>query len=230
VNASVPVALVFVHHGYNGSADQIRQVTHFDTIADEKGFVVAFPEGAGATWNAGLGVCGFGQFVTGLSDDFGFVAEMIATIDQRVRVDHRRVFTTGFSMGGYFANNIGCNRPDLVHAIAPHSGGGPPAGCNSQPMPALILHGSVDSLIWYMCGLQARDAWVAHNHCSSQVDVVPVKGGACEWSRGCAPGGQVTFCHFDGMDHGWAGATGKDGGGSQYEDASRVIWDFFSKL
>jgi polyhydroxybutyrate depolymerase len=225
----VPVPLLFVHHGYNGSADQIRQLTRFDKIADEKGFVVAFPEGAGATWNAGLGVCGFGQFVTGLSDDFSFVAEMITTILGKVQVDRNRVFTTGFSMGGYFANNIGCNRPDLVRGIAPHSGGGPPAGCKTNPVPALIVHGSIDSLIWYMCGQQARDAWVSHNRCSTQVDVVPVKGGACEWNRNCPRGGQVTFCHFDGMDHGWAGATGKDGGGTQYEDASRVIWDFFSK-
>jgi polyhydroxybutyrate depolymerase len=225
----VPVPLLFVHHGYNGSADQIRQLTHFDSIADEKGFVVAFPEGAGATWNAGLGVCGFGQFVTGLADDFTFVAEMITTTAARVTVDRARVFTTGFSMGGYFANNIGCNRPDLVRGIAPHSGGGPPAGCKADPVPALIVHGTIDSLIWYMCGQQARDAWVSHNRCSTQVDVVPVKGGACEWNRGCPRGGQVTFCHFDGMDHGWAGATGKDGGGAQYEDVSRVIWDFFSK-
>lgn len=230
LNTSVPVPLVFVHHGYNGSADQIRELTHFDNLADENGFVVAFPEGAGATWNAGLGVCGFGQFVTGISDDFTFVSEMIATIAQSVAIDRRRVFTTGFSMGGYFANNIGCNRPDLVRGIAPHSGGGPPAGCQSGPMPALILHGTLDSLIWYMCGQQARDAWVAHNGCSSQVDVVPVKGGSCEWSRGCPPGGQVTFCHFEGMDHGWAGATGKDGGGTQYADASRIVWEFFSKL
>jgi polyhydroxybutyrate depolymerase len=226
---AAPVPLLFVHHGYNGSADQIRQLTRFDALADEKGFVVAFPEGAGATWNAGLGVCGFGQFVTGLGDDFSFVAEMVTTIAAQAPVDRARVFTTGFSMGGYFANNIGCNRPDLVRGIAPHSGGGPPTGCKANPVPALILHGSIDSLIWYMCGQQARDAWVSHNRCSTQVDVVPVKGGACEWNRGCPRGGQVTFCHFDGMDHGWAGAVGKDGGGAQYEDVSRIIWDFFSK-
>lgn len=230
VDANVAGPLLFVHHGYNGSADQIRQLTRFDVIADENGFVVAFPEGAGATWNAGLGVCGFGQFVTGLSDDFAFVAEMITTIASKVSVDRNRVFTTGFSMGGYFANNIGCNRPDLVRGIAPHSGGGPPAGCKTNPVPALILHGTIDSLIWYTCGQQARDAWVSHNRCSTEVDIVPVKGGACEWNRNCPSGGQVTFCHFDGMDHGWAGATGKDGGGTQYEDVSRVIWEFFSKL
>jgi polyhydroxybutyrate depolymerase len=163
VNPNVPVPLVFVHHGYNGSADQIRQLTHFDTLADEKGFVVAFPEGAGATWNAGLGVCGFGQFVTGISDDFGFVSEMIATIAASIAIDRRRVFTTGFSMGGYFANNIGCNRPDLAGS-AP-LGRRTAGGLQSGPMPALIMHGTLDSLIWYV-RQQARDAWVAHNGCS----------------------------------------------------------------
>jgi poly(3-hydroxybutyrate) depolymerase len=94
-------------------------------------------------------------------------------------------------------------------------------------MPAFIVHGTADPLIWYQCGVQAQQFWETHNGCSPEVDVKPVKGGACEWSRGCADGGQVVFCHMDGMVHGWAGADGKDGGGTQYENISRVIWDFF---
>jgi poly(3-hydroxybutyrate) depolymerase len=96
-------------------------------------------------------------------------------------------------------------------------------------MPALIIHGTADTLIWYSCGVQARDSWVAHNGCSTLVDTVPVKGGFCEWNRGCPAGGQVGLCHLDGMGHGWAGVDGTDGGGSQYENISRVIWDFFEK-
>lgn len=229
IDPAAPTPVLFVHHGYNGSADQVRQLTRFDTIANEKGFVAVFPEGIGSTWNAGVGVCGFGQFVTGLSDDFGFEQEMIQAVESSVHVDRARVFVTGFSICGYFANNVGCMRPDLVRGIAPHSGGGPPPGCVAGPMPALIVHGTADSLIWYQCGVQAREYWSGHNGCSSQVDIVPVKGGACEWHRGCQKGGQVVFCHMDGMSHGWAGIDGHDGGGSQYEDISRVIWDFFSQ-
>ena len=92
-------------------------------------------------------------------------------------------------MGGYFANHIGCMRHDLVRAIAPHSGGGPPAGCVDGPMPALVVHGTADPLIFYLCGVQARDFWVSHNGCKSEVDVVPVKGGSCERNRGCPAGG-----------------------------------------
>lgn len=230
LNPAVPVPVVFVHHGLNGSADAVRKLTRFDQIAEEQGFIAVFPEGQNATWNAGVGVCGLGQFVTGLSDDFTFVQNMIASLQTTNNIDRARVFTTGFSMGGYFANNVGCMRPDLIKAIGPHSGGGPPVGCVAGPMPAIIFHGTADSLIWYTCGVQARDTWVAHNGCATTVDVVPVKGGSCEWSRGCPPGGQVVLCHMDGMGHGWAGVDGTDGGGSQYEFASRVIWDFFAKL
>jgi polyhydroxybutyrate depolymerase len=229
LNPGVPAPVVFVHHGLNGSADGVRKLTRFDAIANEKGFIAVFPEGAGATWNAGLGVCGLGQFVTGLSDDFGFVQAMLASLQSTNNIDRGRVFATGFSMGGYFANHIGCMRHDLVRAVAPHSGGGPPAGCAAGPLPALIIHGTADTLIWYPCGVQARDSWVAHNGCSTAVDVVPVKGGFCEYNRGCPPGGQVGLCHLDGMGHGWAGTDGTDGGGTKYENISRVIWDFFAK-
>jgi polyhydroxybutyrate depolymerase len=219
-----------MHHGLNGSAEQVRELTRLDLLANEKGFIAAFPDGANATWNAGLFVCGLGQFVTGLSDDFGFVESMIADIDTVARVDRARVFTTGFSMGGYFANHVGCMRPDLVRGIAPHSGGGPPAGCAAGAMPSLILHGTADTLIWYDCGVQARDAWARHNGCSGQVQVVPVKGGSCERQLGCPPNAPVMLCRFDGMPHGWAGADGHDGGGSGYAEAARVLWDFFSAL
>jgi poly(3-hydroxybutyrate) depolymerase len=97
-------------------------------------------------------------------------------------------------------------------------------------MPALILHGSGDPLITYNCGTEARDFWVKHNGCSSTVDVKQVRGGKCEYHQGCPKGGQVIFCSFDGMGHGWAGHLGSYGGGTQYEDASALTWEFFKSL
>ncbi len=226
-NSAAPV--VFAHHGFTMSGEIMRTLTDFQKVADENGFVVVLPDGAGTTWNAGVGVCGAGALGSGSSDDFAFVEAMLGSVEADQCVDRKRVFTTGFSMGGYFSNHIACKRPDLVRGVAPHSGGGPPAGCLPGPKPVMIVHGTADALITFNCGTQSRDHWVQHNGCSADFDAKPVQGGTCEWSRNCPPGGQVVLCRLDGMGHGWAGHVGGIyGGGTQFEDATRLVWSFFA--
>jgi poly(3-hydroxybutyrate) depolymerase len=53
-----------------------------------------------------------------------------------------------------------------------------------------------------------------------------VRGGQCEYSKGCPADGQVVLCLFDGMDHGWAGGQGSFGF-PEYESAAELGWKFF---
>jgi poly(3-hydroxybutyrate) depolymerase len=225
------VPLVFVHHGASMSGDAMHSVTGFADVADEDGFVVAFPEGTSslAPWNVGPSVCAPGNLANGNGDDFAFLDGMIDAIAASHCIDRERVFVTGFSMGGYFSNHVGCAHSDRVRAVAAHSGGTYTGSCDRSPMPVLIVHGSADGLINLECGTQARDEWVARNGCSSEFDIVPVAGGGCQEHRDCPAGGQVTLCVFNGMAHGWAGGSGIYGGGTSYEDATRLVWDFFAE-
>jgi polyhydroxybutyrate depolymerase len=228
LDPEVPATVVFVHHGFTMSGEVMRTLTWLSDVADEEGFVVAFPDGGGLfPWHVGTGVCGAGAFANGTTNDIAFVEAMIEDIDASHCVAKDEVFVTGFSMGGYFSNHIACERPDLVRAIAPHSGGTYGGDCAGGPTPVMIVHGTADGLIEVGCGGEARDHWVERNGCSSQFDVVPILGGHCERHRDCPPGGQVTLCLLDGMAHGWSGGEGFYGGGTQYEDASWLIWDFF---
>jgi polyhydroxybutyrate depolymerase len=225
-----PATVVFVHHGFTMSGEVMRTLTWLSEVADEEGFVVAFPDGGGFfPWHVGTGVCGAGAAANGTTDDIAFVEAMIEDIDARHCVAKDEVFVTGFSMGGYFSNHIACERPDLVRAIAPHSGGTYAGDCAGGPTPVMIVHGTADGLIAVDCGVEARGHWVERNGCSSQFDVVPILGGHCEQHRDCPDGGQVTLCLLDGMAHGWSGGEGFYGGGTQYEDASWLIWSFFSE-
>jgi polyhydroxybutyrate depolymerase len=234
-----PVSVVMAFHGFTMSGDIMRQLTNFSALADTENFVVVYPDGAGVDpWNVGTNVCGAGAFVSGTSDDIGFMKAMLDDIEAVQCIDRSRVFTTGFSMGGYFANHAGCTAPELTRAIAPHSGGteGTPTApiddCVKGPKPVIILHGTGDLLIDPNCGKAARDMWAKHNGCDATTDSVAVKGGHCEYSRNCPANGKVVLCLFDNMPHGWAGAantgpTGLYGGGTQYEDATTLIWNFF---
>jgi poly(3-hydroxybutyrate) depolymerase len=118
---------------------------------------------------------------------------MIRSLDGTLCIDRDRIFMSGFSMGDYLTDHLGCVRPDLARAIVAHSAG---------------TH-SLDS-------------------CSVGADSVVVRGGRCEWNQGVPRGGAV-LCLFEGMRHGWAGHDGPNGGGSQYEDATTLAWEFFKK-
>jgi polyhydroxybutyrate depolymerase len=231
-----PLPVLFVHHGFTMTGQIMKDITGFDAIADSERFIAVYPDGGSAApWNVGTGICGVGGLVAGVEDDFAFVRKMLESIEADQCVDHGRVFTTGFSMGGYFSNHMGCqNGKSLVRAVAPHSGGTYPGTCPGAPLPVMIVHGTADGLITPNCGTGARDLWVQRNGCSTEFDMRPVMGGRCEWYKNCPAGGQVVYCAFEGMAHGWAGAptTGANGfygGGMQFQSASRLIWDFFKE-
>jgi polyhydroxybutyrate depolymerase len=235
LDPNTPVPVLFAFHGFTMSGQVMHDLTAFTAIADREGFIAVFPDGGGAApWNVGTGICGVGAVVGGTEDDLGFLEKMIDAVAADQCIDRERVFVTGFSMGGYFSNHVGCQKSGVVRAVAPASGGTYMGDCPGGPMPVLLLHGMGDALIAPLCGTQARDLWVQRNGCSTEFDSVPVMGGHCEQHRGCPPGGQVTLCLFDSMAHGWAGAsqqgaTGFYGGGTQFENATELVWKFFSE-
>jgi polyhydroxybutyrate depolymerase len=247
LDPNTPVPLLIVPHGTNMSGQGMFDITQYAAIADREKFVAIFPDGIDgpgsfAPWNVGSGVCGLGAFVVGGGNDQAFVDAMIAFAEQDQCIDSRHIFMTGFSMGGYFSHETGCVSSKIA-AIAPHSGGTHDLSrCPAKPKPAILFHFTSDSLIGYECGSGARDELVKRNGCSaSGPEVVPVKGGKCEYYKGCSAG-QVTFCSFDpparaddGLPsgHGWSGGSkaGAESFGaiSNTESASELGWAFFKK-
>jgi polyhydroxybutyrate depolymerase len=234
LNANTPAPVVIVAHGWTMSGQQMYDITQYQKIADMEGFVVMYPDGEPGSlgpWNVGTGACPSSLAILpiGAGDDQSFIDGMLAfaAADQCVAREH--VFVTGFSMGGYFANETGCLRTDIA-AVAPHSGGSHDfSACPSKHKPTIIFHGTMDGLIPVACGKEARDRWVQRNGCGSEVDSVEVMGGHCEYSKGCPADGQVALCLFDGMDHGWAGGQGSASAFPNYESASMLGWSFFRK-
>jgi polyhydroxybutyrate depolymerase len=228
LNPNVGAPLLLVHHGFLMDGEAMRTLTGYQAIADREGFVVAFPTGIGNTWNVGTGACGGGALVSGTSDDLAFVKTMISSIEADQCLSREHVFMTGFSMGAYFSNHAGCQMSDVVHGVAPHSGGTYPGSCPGGPVPVMLWQGTADTTVDPNCSRTARDTWVVRNGCQATVDTVQVTNGTCEWSKGCPPGGQVVLCMMNGMNHQWAGGTGLIGAPT-YENASEMIWTFFKK-
>ncbi len=243
-----PAPLVSLHHGFTMTGKIMEEVTTWKRIADRDGFVVAFADGGTylGPWNVGENVCGSGATVAGSldQDDLGFVRAIIDSANMSQPINRERVFVAGFSMGGYFANHVGCQGRAFVRAVSAMSGGTYAGSCPGNPVPVLLIHGDADGLIDYMCATQARGYWVERNGCTTQVMSETIKGGSCEWNQGCPMGRELGLCTMTGMDHGWAGAptsgpgawltapiSGNEGygGGVQFEDGAELMWKFFKR-
>lgn len=223
-NAPLPVMLVF--HGAGGTGEQMQAATGFDVLADQVGIVTVYPDGqaGNAPWNVGRNVCPPGNFVATTQDDISYVDHILNDVEADQCIDRRRIFATGFSMGGYFSHELGCRiGRTTLRAIAPHSGGTHAGACPGSPLPVLLLHGDSDSLINYRCGTSARDYWLERNGCSDRYERLDITGGYCDFYQDCPAHAPVAMCTFQGLDHAWAYPP-------MYENSGILIWLFFSQF
>jgi polyhydroxybutyrate depolymerase len=245
---ATPIPLVYVHHGYSMSGQDMLDITDYPALADTEHIALAFPDGQGGPntlsppWNVGSNLCptiaGAPPVATG--DDFAFLDAMKADISQDQCLDLAHVYVTGFSMGGYFSHHAGCMRPD-IRAVAPHSGGTHALDqCANTRRPIIIFHGTSDPVVPDGCDDPAvtppsgvtpsATAWAQHNGCAATSHTVTVTGGSCILYDGCPADGQVELCTFTAMGHCWAGGTGNlSFACPTYASATQLEWDFFKQ-
>ncbi|GAA3402222.1 alpha/beta hydrolase-fold protein [Paenibacillus hodogayensis] len=76
------------------------------------------------------------------------VIVLLERITQSFRVDPKRIYLTGLSMGGYGTWRLACDYPDKFAAIAPVCGGGEPYRAKSLVhLPIWAFHGAKDSVV-----------------------------------------------------------------------------------
>ncbi len=200
-----PTRLVFVFHGLGGDGNQIRSYLSPEAEA-AGGALFVYPDG--------LVLPAYGA--TAWSDaDLVFFDAMLKEISAAYCVDAARVFAAGHSFGGYMTNLVGCQRGDVVRAIAAVSGGLSSKACKG-PVAAWIAHGDADKTVPQSEGLAARDHWVAANACASTSK--PTSPAPCVAYDGCSAHHPVTWCSFAGGHYPLPTYTRK------------AIWDFFSGM
>ncbi len=206
--------LIFGLHGGGGSAAAFRS---YCGLEEEVGSdaVLVYPEG--------LPEEGSDSQVWILNpegDDFVFFDDMLEHLKTNLCIDETRVFSTGWSMGGYMTNSLGCYRADVLTAIASVSGGTPgdkppaPAypDCDGQ-IPAMIVHGTSDPVIPLSEGEYIRDTFLENNGCEQTNS--PTDPSPCVAYDGCDP--PMHWCKFAG-GHEWPGF------------APAGVWQFFSSV
>ena len=232
LDSQYPVPLVFVFHGFSENAISIQMLSGFNDISDTNTFILVYPNGVNRDWNLG----GYPPLETGI-DDFAFVRKMIEDLGTIVRIDPKRIYSTGFSAGANFSYRLACEMSDTFAAIAPMEGWLFTNPCQPQePVAVFHVHGSEDAYEGQTVPMMANGVYV---------DVVfpPVEQAIATWVKldgcngaariekqgvvtqtvypDCLAGTVVELSVIDGGRHAWP---------SPYafpSISSQGIWDFF---
>jgi len=151
----VGAPLVFMLHGGGGLGNSAMTLTtqeRWNTLADQHGFIVAYPDGMNRRWND----CRSDWDNPSTSDDVQFISTLIDHFAQTYSIDQTRVYATGHSNGSMMSLRLALELPDRIAAVVGSAGY---MAQNSQckmlgtPAPLMLLAGTADPIMPYAGGL-----------------------------------------------------------------------------
>lgn len=239
--------VIFLH----GMGGDMANFSGLDYKSDQEKFIMAVPQALvdpfvnQTAWHSGAGGSfgGTTYYVNQDIDDVAFLNSLLDTVSSWYNVDQDRIYVTGFSMGAYMTNRLGCELGDRVAAIASVSGtfGNEISGsCTPENIiPSLHIHSTSDGTVSYDnndFGNNAEELvnfWVTNNNCDTIPDSIVlsnVSNDGFDVVKYLYTGGdlnsEVEFYKLTGPEHNesWFTATS----GNDF-DAIEVIWDFFDR-
>lgn len=253
-NLKPDMPVVVMLHGCTQSPQDFAKGTGMNALADEMGFIVAYPC---QTQAANMQRCWNWFNPADQQRDSGEPA-LIAAITRAVLHDHRadrtRVYVAGLSAGGAAAAIMGNAYPDMYAAIGIHSGlpcgaadsmisafaamrGGAPdthAQSATEPfVPVITFHGDSDTTVHASNSAQIVAAAAKHSPLALNTHTERcVSAGKRKYSRtlSTAPDGRsmIEEWTIHGAGHAWAGGS-KSGSYTDAAgpDASRAMLVFF---
>ena len=250
-----PLPLVVMLHGCTQSPDDFAAGTRMNALADEIGFLVAYPE---QSQSANMSKC-WNWFNAGDQRRDGGEPSLIAAITREVMrefpVAAGKVYVAGLSAGGAAAAIMGQRYPDLYAGVGVHSGlacgaardmvsafsamrsGAAPAEADdahpARVVPTIVFQGTADSTVNPAnAGHLTDQARAGLSH--PEVMTGHSDGGMAftrKVFRDKAARIAVEEWMLDGAGHAWAGGSAA---GSYTDprgpDASREMMRFFSQL
>lgn len=220
-----PVPLVFVMHGFTQSAEAMMNLTGYNALAEQDGFIVVYPNGVNNGWNTNSPFPGGST-----ADDVGYIGALRDTVVAEFSIDTTRIYATGFSAGGYMSHKLACESPKCFAAIASVSGTintGAVDACSPQHTPGVLqIHGTSDFIVSYNgsffsgLGVQAvLDLWIGDLACATPAVITPFNSTVEQQVYSpCNGGASVVHYKIDGGGHTWP--TGAD------FNATQVVWNF----
>jgi polyhydroxybutyrate depolymerase len=256
-NETLPLVMVF--HGGGGTAEQIKDHTKFNKLADKENFIVVYPNSVDKNWNDGR----IGDKLPMERDDVKFISMLIDTLTANYKVNSKRIFSTGISNGGFFSFYLALKLSNRILAIAPVTANLPEnlkdTWKTDKPISVLLINGTKDPLVKFDGGpvgfkddesgrgISLSTSWTIkilteNNSCmpGTKIEVIEDKeDDDCKAEKEtyytCASGTKVILVTIKGGGHTWPGASQylpKIIVGNVCKDfnATEMIWEFFKSL
>ncbi|MCF0221444.1 MAG: feruloyl esterase [Fibrobacter sp.] len=201
-----PVPLVIDYHPIGGTGNGQLNGTTYKAKTDPEGVISFYPDGTGGVspmgngWNVGP-CCSH-------DDDVAFSYKMIEYAKQNLCIDTKRIYATGFSMGGGMSNHVACMMNDVFAAVAPAAMDlniNNSTQCKkTRPISIIMFRGTTDFICKYAGGdsgfndglnfLGAEknfSFWADFNGCTGS----PTKNSnGCQEYSNCKDGTKVVLC------------------------------------
>ncbi len=245
-NDTAKLPVVFNLHGITLSAQQQMDYSRMNEVADTAGFIVVYPNAIDAAWNCGI------SYVTHNTNDVGFFSALIDTLGSHYSIDKEKVYSCGFSLGGFMSHRLACQLSNRIAAIADVAGVMAQSFLNStstlHAMPVLKIHGTADQIVPYNGAYdwgsvqQTLNHWTSFNHCNPP-DTISMPN--LDTLDGCtvqkiryhflSDSGDVVFYKVLSGGHSWPGGDkqhlvlswGTIGTTNADINASELIWNYF---
>ena len=240
-----PTALVVSMHGAAMWPAQQQNMSGWNKLADDHGFIVVYPSGNGLPkmWPTSL------QGPETIRDS-NFISRLIDTLTAEYNIDPARIYVDGMSNGGGMAFVLSCTLSERIAAIGVVAASPPTPveWCDShRPLPLIAFHGSADSVVPFEGGALAAPfisaeivfppvrEWISElskrNDCmSGPVESAAAPGVTRIEHVDCAEGASVILYVIQDGGHTWPGAKPAPewlGPTSDAVDATEEIWTFF---
>ena len=240
--------LVFVLHGYGGTANSIYDYSKMNDVADEHGFAVCYPQGSSDQNNNNFWNVGYAFHDNQNVDDVGFLSSLADYLQTEFNLSTENTFSTGMSNGGDMSYMLACQAHDSFKAVAPVAGCMMEwiyESCDSVPVPVLEIHGTNDTVTLWEGDIENNDGWGAYlstfdgiNHwveTNNCIDTQDINLPNTDLSDGsyiikhryfeCSANSEVWLYEVVNGEHDWPGSWG-----NMDIESSEEIWNFFNQF
>ena len=158
--------IVFVIHGFTGSAKQIMEYSGMNAVADREGFMVIYPQGTTDSGGNTFFNVGYEFHKDSTINDVSFIRDLFILLSEEYGLKRKQGFATGMSNGGDMSYLLACTSSDLFRAVAPVAGSlmsNTKDECDTQsPVPIFEIHGTGDQITLFDGDMENVGGWGAY--------------------------------------------------------------------
>lgn len=253
----MPIPMLVALHGRFGTGVSMMKQTKLNELADAKGFIVIFPDGYKRSWADGRGNSPADEKSI---NDVVFIESIVKRLIAEGSVDQKSVFLVGHSNGGFMAQRLAIEKPELWKGVISVASQlsvfllKSKQKFKSIPVSMGIIAGTEDPLVPYSGGyvrdgkeiLSVADSilrWKEWNSCKEssikktmeymeEESIIKID---FERYQTCSDEKVVELIRLNGLGHSWPGETPvlpfiNQGKTTKVIDGSMLVWEFMESL